>query len=134
MTHINDNTYATKITCFSNDTVQLKILLNDKAWMFGANFMFNPLIYGAYFWIYPSFSPNINKVYDTEPIISKILNNSRKCSIYLPPSYHDNTMKQYPLIFMHDGQNLFEDNKAAFGVAWKIQDTLTDLIAKGLIE
>ncbi len=107
MSHINTNTSALIITCYSNDTVQVKILLNDKVWMFGANFMFNPIIYGSYFWIYPSFTPNINKVYDTEPITSKILNNSRKCSIYLPPSYHDNTMKPYPLIFMHDGQNLF---------------------------
>lgn len=31
---------------------------------------------------------------------------------------------------MHDGQNLFDPNKAAFGVAWKIQDTLNDLIGK----
>ncbi len=32
---------------------------------------------------------------------------------------------------MHDGQNLFEDSKAAFGTAWKIQNTLNDLIGRG---
>lgn len=35
---------------------------------------------------------------------------------------------------MHDGQNLYFDNRAAFGMAWKIQDTLNDMIFKGLIE
>lgn len=35
---------------------------------------------------------------------------------------------------MHDGQNLFEDSKAAFGVAWKIQDTLNALIGSGKIQ
>ena len=84
--------------------------------------------------IYPSFNPTINKIYDTQSVKSSGLNNSRKCSIYLPPSYHDNTYKKYRLIFMHDGQNLFEDSKAAFGTAWKIQNTLNDLIGRGQIE
>lgn len=35
---------------------------------------------------------------------------------------------------MHDGQNLFLDSRAAFGVAWKIQNTLNDMILKGEIE
>jgi hypothetical protein len=30
---------------------------------------------------------------------------------------------------MHDGQNLFENSKAAFGVAWLCQDTVNTLIA-----
>jgi hypothetical protein len=34
---------------------------------------------------------------------------------------------------MHDGQNLFFDSHAAFGTAWKIQDTLNDMIIKGEI-
>ena len=34
---------------------------------------------------------------------------------------------------MHDGQNLFLDEKSAFG-AWKIQDTLNQLITTGAME
>ncbi len=37
-------------------------------------------------------------------------------------------------MFMHDGQNLFDDSRAAFGVAWKIQNTLNMLVAEGQIE
>jgi predicted alpha/beta superfamily hydrolase len=65
---------------------------------------------------------------------STYVNYPRKCSIYLPPSYHENTFKKYQLMFMHDGQNLFDDSRAAFGVAWKIQNTLNILVAEGQIE
>lgn len=82
--------------------------------------------------MYPSFYPSINAIVDTNPIKSTILNNSRKCSIYYPPSYNDNTYKTYPILLMHDGQNLFDDSKSAFG-AWKIQDTLNSLIVQGSI-
>ena len=40
------------------------------------------------------------------------LNRSRKIRIYLPPDYQLST-KTYPVIYMHDGQNLF-DNATAF--------------------
>jgi predicted alpha/beta superfamily hydrolase len=106
------------------------MLLNDKLWMIGGNEWVVALNKPELV-IYPSFSPSINKVQDTEAVQSSILKNSRKCTLYLPPSYYDNTLKKYPVIFMHDGQNLFEDSRAAFGVAWKIQDTLNDLIGKG---
>jgi predicted alpha/beta superfamily hydrolase len=127
------NTWSLMLLCPTNTTIQVKLLLNDKNWMMGANkwFIANDRLTVT---IYPSFSPSINKVYDTEAIKSTILGNSRKCSIYLPPSYHDNTFKKYPLLFMHDGQNLFEDSKAAFGTAWKIQDTLNLLIPEGSID
>lgn len=42
-------------------------------------------------------------------------------------------MKTYPVLLMHDGQNLFDPSKAAFGVAWKIQDTINDLVGRGNI-
>lgn len=34
---------------------------------------------------------------------------------------------------MHDGQNLFDPSKAAFGVAWMIQDTVNTLVGEGKI-
>jgi enterochelin esterase-like enzyme len=102
--------------------------------MLGMNYAFSIKTEGInIFEIYPSFHPTINNIVDTSAISSKILNNSRVCSIYYPPSYYDNTLKKYPVLFMHDGQNLFEDAKSAFG-AWKIQDTLNLLISQGDIK
>jgi len=62
-------------------------------------------------------------------VTSKILGNTRKTSIYYPPSFFDNTLKKYEVLIMHDGQNLFDDSKAAFGTAWRIQNTINNLVA-----
>lgn len=100
--------------------------------MMGANFIFT-VQQGQTVSIYPSFNPKINAIVDTSPISSKILKNSRKLSIYYPPSYYDNTFKQYEVLLMHDGQNLFDPSKAAFGTAWMCQNAANNLIGQGKI-
>jgi predicted alpha/beta superfamily hydrolase len=35
------------------------------------------------------------------------------------------------VLFMHDGQNLFNASTSAFGVAWMCQDTINQLVAEG---
>lgn len=39
--------------------------------------------------------------------------------IYLPPGYDSAPERRYPVLYMHDGQNLFDGSLAAFGVAWE---------------
>ena len=53
------------------------------------------------------------------------LNRDRKIWIYLPPTYKVTT-KKYPVIYMHDGQNLF-DNATSFSGEWEIDETLNQL-------
>lgn len=101
--------------------------------MLGQNHQFTVSTTSQTIPVFPSFHPSINPILDTPSVSSKLLNNSRICSIYYPPSYYDNPYKQYPLLIMHDGQNLFEDAKSAFG-AWKIQDTLNSYIVQGKIK
>ncbi|MTV40038.1 alpha/beta hydrolase-fold protein [Duganella radicis] len=62
------------------------------------------------------------------------LNNSRKLRIYLPPGYDNNPRQRYPVLYMHDGQNLFDPKTAAFGTAWEIGTNMDKLIAAGVIE
>lgn len=133
MSHSANDTWTTMMSCQTGIIIQVKLVLNDKIWMMGGNFWFI-VNSRSTMTIYPSFYPALNPIFDTSPVISRLLNNSRKCSIYVPPSFYDNPYKKYPLIFMHDGQNLFNDSKAAFGVSWKIQDTLNDLIGKAEID
>lgn len=57
------------------------------------------------------------------------LDRHRRISIYLPKGYQ--TSKQrYPVLYMHDGQNLFDEFASGFG-EWKVDETLDSLIAKG---
>ncbi|NVM75238.1 putative alpha/beta superfamily hydrolase [Duganella sp. SG902] len=62
------------------------------------------------------------------------LNNSRKLRIYLPPGYDAHPRQRYPVLYMHDGQNLFDPKTAAFGAAWEIGTNMDKLIATGVIE
>jgi alpha-glucosidase len=57
------------------------------------------------------------------------LNRNRKIWIYLPPDYYTTT-KTYPVIYMQDGQNLF-DNLTSFSGEWQIDETLNSLHAQG---
>ena len=66
---------------------------------------------------------------------SKILNNDRDVLVYLPPEYEINKKKRYPVLYLHDGQNLF-DGATSFipGQEWGVDETAQRLIAAGKIE
>lgn len=57
------------------------------------------------------------------------LNRFRKIWIYLPPDYYDTT-KKYPVLYMQDGQNLF-DNTTSYAGEWGVDETLNELHKKG---
>lgn len=69
-----------------------------------------------------------------EFVIPQLNDISHKVWLYLPPNYK-NSKESYPVIYMHDGQNLF-DNKTSFVGEWKVDETLNALYAatgKGFI-
>ena len=56
----------------------------------------------------------------------------RRCWVYLPPGY-DSGNTHYPVLYMHDGQNLF-DVRTSFSGEWHVDETCEALIAAGEIE
>ncbi|HEY1093018.1 MAG TPA: alpha/beta hydrolase-fold protein [Burkholderiaceae bacterium] len=54
------------------------------------------------------------------------LNRERALRIYLPPSYEKSPAKRYPVLYMHDGQNLF-DAATSFAGEWGVDETLNEL-------
>lgn len=52
------------------------------------------------------------------------LNRKRTIRLYLPPNY--STGGLFPVIYMHDGQNLF-DNATSFAGEWKVDEILDSL-------
>ena len=57
------------------------------------------------------------------------LNRSRRIWIYLPEGYNK-TAKRYPVLYMHDGQDLFDELTSAYG-EWGVDESLDSMIAKG---
>ena len=65
---------------------------------------------------------------------SEVLNNTRKIRIYLPPSYRSKKNKHYPVLYVHDGQNVFHAAESFSGESWNLHQTAEKLIKKNLIE
>jgi predicted alpha/beta superfamily hydrolase len=59
---------------------------------------------------------------------------SRDVVVYLPPGYDANPTRRYPVLYMHDGQNLFDRLTSAFGSEWGADETAERLIAAGEME
>jgi predicted alpha/beta superfamily hydrolase len=57
------------------------------------------------------------------------LNRSRRIWIYLPDGY-TKSKKRYPVMYMHDGQNLFDAYTAGFG-EWGVDECLDSLVKAG---
>lgn len=53
------------------------------------------------------------------------LNRPRTIRIYTPPGYEQSS-KTYPVLYMHDGQNLFEDSTSYAG-EWGVDEVLDEL-------
>lgn len=66
---------------------------------------------------------------------SKILNNDRDIVVYLPPGYSTNISRRYPVLYLHDGQNVF-DGMTSFipNKEWRADESAEALIRAGLIE
>lgn len=58
------------------------------------------------------------------------LSNTRDILVWLPPGYHENE-KRFPVIYMHDGQNLF-DEKTSYVGEWEVDETMIELSKEGL--
>ena len=57
------------------------------------------------------------------------LDRTRRVWIYLPPDYNSSN-KRYPVLYLHDGQNVF-DAKTSFSGEWKVDEALNALFENG---
>jgi predicted alpha/beta superfamily hydrolase len=65
---------------------------------------------------------------------SRILKNRRDVLVYLPPGYSRFSTRHYPVLYLHDGQNIFDAATAFAGTEWGVDETAQQLIRKKLIE
>jgi predicted alpha/beta superfamily hydrolase len=60
---------------------------------------------------------------------SEVLGNDRDITIYLPPGYNDSGDVRYPVLYMNDGQNLFEPERAFIpGQNWRLAEAADEKI------
>ncbi|HEU0273448.1 MAG TPA: alpha/beta hydrolase-fold protein [Candidatus Udaeobacter sp.] len=65
---------------------------------------------------------------------SKILGNRRDVLVYLPRGYRRFSQERYPVLYLQDGQNVFDAATSFAGVEWGVDETAQRLIKEKLIE
>src|SRR3954469_10282623 len=65
---------------------------------------------------------------------SIVLGNRRDIWVYLPPGSRRFSRTRYPVLYMQDGQNVFDAATSFAGVEWGVDETAQRLIRKNLIE
>jgi len=71
-------------------------------------------------------------VYWTD-VASAYLGPTRHVEIWLPPGYDEAPAARYPVLYMHDGQNLFDPRIANTGVDWGVDEAVVRLVQRGII-
>src|SRR5256885_11342438 len=75
--------------------------------------------------------PNLTK---HENFRSRFLPGERTIIVYVPPGYDDEPERRYPVLYLHDGQNLFDPKTAFGGSEWHVDESADELIEDGVIE
>jgi len=66
---------------------------------------------------------------------SRVFGNKRYLRVWLPPDYDapQNQERHYPVLYLNDGQNLFEGQTSFTGVDWRVDESADRLIREGRI-
>ena len=115
----------------ATSTVEWKPLIDDRTWSRGPN-------YGAPAGettdVYPHFTVVRGSLQTFDPAFtSTALPSTRKITVYLPPTYAENPTARFPVLYMHDGQNLFDAGRAFGGSEWRVDETLDAAAESGAI-
>jgi len=60
-------------------------------------------------------------------------NRAHRLRVFTPPGYRENTLARYPVLYMHDGHNLFLPEEASHGKPWKVDETMRLLDSMNLV-
>lgn len=116
-----DDTWTFSTTALTG-AVEFKPLLDDATWARGPNYHLAP---GQQLDIYPHFTASAGRVVTLIPSFhSTALNSNRAIRAYLPASYDENPRARLPVLYMHDGQNLFDPATAFGGNEWRVDEAL----------
>jgi len=70
-----------------------------------------------------------------EKFRSKFLRNQRSLVVYLPPGYNEQQQRRFPVLYLHDGQNLFDGSTSFIqGQDWHVGHTTDAEIQAGRVE
>jgi len=85
--------------------------------------------------VYPHFFDGLSgRITPARRFRSTALEGDLTVRLYLPAGYDENTRKRFPVLYMHDGQNLFFPQEAFGGHEWQVDETLERLDTMNVID
>ena len=81
-----------------------------------------------------SFQTSHNACQNLGEFYSEILGNSRNITLVYPPSYDSNKNQKYPILYLHDGNNMFDSSTSYGGVEWALDKIAWQLMESDLID
>ena len=107
---------------------------NEAHWSQGANFL-AVTTSGAPLDVHPYFREDTHcSVCELMPPLASASGSMHRFRVFLPPGYYENTLKKYPVLYMHDGHNLFFKEEAFVGISWRADEVLEVLDKMNAIE
>jgi predicted alpha/beta superfamily hydrolase len=75
---------------------------------------------------------SVTDMLDVVPFTSKIFHNTRMLRIFLPGNYFSphNRTRRYPVLYLQDGQNVFDKATSSSGKEWEADETVDHLVSE----
>lgn len=128
MQKVDDSTWTLSVSTVTQD-FEWKPLLDDQVWSKGPNWKARP---GVTTEVQPHFfRDNGEWTVRWANFQSTVLGNSRGVYVYLPPTYLENSASRFPVVYMHDGQNLFDPAAAFGGNTWRVAEAIDEAAGTG---
>src|SRR5215210_1518698 len=64
----------------------------------------------------------------THEIHSRYLRRSKRLTVWLPPRRRGHRASGYPVLYLNDGQNLFDPARSFAGQTWRVAETTARLV------
>ncbi len=75
---------------------------------------------------------SVTDMLEVVPIKSQIFHNTRMLRVFLPGNYFSphNRMRKYPVLYLQDGQNVFDKATSFSGKEWEADETVDQLVSE----
>ena len=79
--------------------------------------------------------PQITGDYEVLPQVSSaFLAHDRDVIVWLPPGYAARPSRRYPVLYMHDGRQVFDPTTSTWGKDWQVDELAQEMILSGELE
>ena len=75
---------------------------------------------------------SVTDMLDVVPFTSQIFHNTRMLRVFMPGNYFSphNKLRRYPVLFLQDGQNVFDKATSFSGKEWEADETIDHLVSE----